>query len=431
MGPRCDALETDNAAESSRVPTAILVATAFMGAVSPFATDLYLPAFPELARELDASTTGVQLTLTAFLIGAALGQGVLGPLSDRLGRRAPLIAGAALCCIASLVAVLAPTLSVLVAARFVQGAAGAAGMVIGRAVIADLVTGAAAARSFSVMMSIAGVAPIGAPVIGGLLADPIGWRGIFLMVFALTLGVLAVALLVIPETLPPRRRARLRRDRRRTGGSTGSALLSREFLGYAAVSAFGFAALLAYVSASPFLYQGLLGMSASGYGVMFAVNSVVLIAMTFLSSRLAGRLTARTLVGIGLTVMVFTGAALFAVWVFGSPPAILAVLLPMMLGGFGFVQGNAVAAALSAAPYATGTASAVIGFAQFALSGASAALVSIDGIDPVLSLAVVLASTTGCASVGYLVTGRPNRRRALRPDDEPTREGSSPISDAR
>jgi DHA1 family bicyclomycin/chloramphenicol resistance-like MFS transporter len=394
-----------NAQPSSRVPIAILVATAFMGAVSPFATDLYLPALPALARELDATATGVQLTLTAFLLGAAGGQLVLGPLSDRVGRRGPLIVGASLCCIASLVAVIAPSLTILIAARLVQGASGAAGMVIGRAVVADIATGVVAARAFSVMMSIAGIAPIGAPVIGGLLAGSIGWRGIFLIVFVLTLGVLAVAVFVIPETMPARRRATLRSERN-ADDSARRELTSTTFLGYAVVSGFGFAALLAYVSASPFLYQEVLGMTPAGYGAMFAINSLVLIGCTFISSRLVARLGLRALVGGGLMTMGLAIIVIFLIAWLKMPPMLLAFVLPVMLGGFGFVQGNAIAGALSAVPRAAGSASAIIGFGQFALSGISAAVVFLPNVDPTWSLAIVLGSSTAIAFAGYATTLR-------------------------
>jgi DHA1 family bicyclomycin/chloramphenicol resistance-like MFS transporter len=404
---------------SAPVPITLLVATAFMGAVSPFATDLYLPAFPALARELHSTATGVQFTLTAFLLGAAIGQLVLGPLSDRLGRRGPLIVGASLCCIASLVAVIAPSLTILIAARLVQGASGAAGMVIGRAVVADIATGVVAARAFSVMMSIAGIAPIGAPVIGGLLADSVGWRGIFLIVFVLTVGVLAVTVFLIPETMPARRRAQLRSGRT-TEVSARRELTSTTFLGYAVVSGFGFAALLAYVSASPFLYQEVLGMTPAGYGAMFAINSVVLIGCTFTSSRLVARLGLRALVGAGLLTM---GVAIFAIFLVSwlkMPPMVLAFVLPVMLGGFGFVQGSAVAGALSAVPRAAGTASAIIGFTQFALSGISAALVSVPNVDPTWSLAIVLAASTGIAFAGYATTFRTrSTTRRKRPGSTP------------
>ena len=154
----------------------LLLTLALLAAFAPIATDLYLPGFPAIAHDLSGDASGVQLTLTTFLIGLACGQLIMGPISDRFGRRSPLIVSAALCVAAGALAAAAPNLGVLVIARLVQGLAGAGGMVIGRAIIADLVTGRAAARAFTLMLTVGGVAPVLAPLVGGLLSDPIGWR---------------------------------------------------------------------------------------------------------------------------------------------------------------------------------------------------------------------------------------------------------------
>ena len=162
------------AGRTTTITPALLTTLALLSAVAPFAIDLYLPAFPTMVDDLHTTPTGVQLTLTAFLFGLATGQLVFGPLSDRFGRVAPLVTGAVICVAASVAAVLSPTVEILIAARFVQGCAGAAGMVIGRAIIADLATGRAAARAFSLMMIVGGIAPVVAPLAGGFLVGPLG-----------------------------------------------------------------------------------------------------------------------------------------------------------------------------------------------------------------------------------------------------------------
>ena len=164
------------------------------------------PGFPAMGDALDAGPSGVQLTLTAFLVGLALGQLVMGPLSDHFGRRRPLVVSATVCVAAGVVCALAPTLPVLLAGRLVQGFAGAGGMVIGRAVIADLVTGRAAAKAFTLMITVGGVAPVLAPLVGSLLADPVGWRGMLWTVAGLCVAMLLGVLLVVPETHPPEAR---------------------------------------------------------------------------------------------------------------------------------------------------------------------------------------------------------------------------------
>lgn len=160
-----------------RIPLGLLATLALLSAVAPFSTDLYLPGFPQMVADLRTSPTNVQLTLTACLLGLAIGPLVFGPLSDRIGRVRPLLAGAAICVLASLAAALAPTIEVLIAARFVQGFTGAAGMVIGRAIVSDLATGRAAARAFSLLMLVGGLAPVAAPLAGGFIVGPLGWRG--------------------------------------------------------------------------------------------------------------------------------------------------------------------------------------------------------------------------------------------------------------
>ncbi len=218
------------------ITTPLLLVLGLLSAVAPFATDLYLPAFPRMTTELSASATTVQLTLTAFLVGVTAGQLVFGPLSDRFGRVPPLLAGAALCVLASAAAVLAPNVAVLVVARLLQGLGGAAGMVIGRAVISDLATGKPAARAFSLMMIVGGVAPVVAPLLGGLLTGPIGWRGLLTIVLGLSVLMLVAVLAVVRETHLRSRRDALRAERV-ASGSPLRALRSRTFVGYTRSSA--------------------------------------------------------------------------------------------------------------------------------------------------------------------------------------------------
>ena len=239
----------------------LLLVLASLAAVAPVATDLYLPGFPAMGDALGADASGVQLTLTSFLVGLAFGQLVMGPLSDRFGRRTPLVASATVCVVAGVVCAMAPTLTVLVVARLVQGFAGAGGMVIGRAVITDVVTGTAAARAFTLMLTVGGVAPVLAPLVGGLLAGPVGWRGMLWVVAGLCLAMLVGVLVVLRETHPPELRTR--------GGASslaafGTVLANRSYRSPVAVFAFSFAVMMAYISASPFVYQNVVGLSEIG-----------------------------------------------------------------------------------------------------------------------------------------------------------------------
>lgn len=393
-------------ATPGQIALPLFVAIAFLSTVAPITTDLYLPSFPQLAADFGVDETGAQLTLTASLLGIGVGQLILGPASDRYGRRRPLIIGAVICCIAGAAAVFSPTLPVLIVARFVQGATGAAGMVIGRAVIADISTGATAARAFSLVMTIGGVAPIAGPVLGGFIAAPLGWRGALVIVFALTIGMLVVAVVAIPETHPAERRQHFRQQSAEHGSGARD-LRSRRYIGNALVSAFAFAGLMAYVSAAPFLYQLNIGLNPAQFGLAFGANAVVLVAATFVSARLAGSWSPRRILTLGLIIMTGAATAFAAVALSPVPDPLMALCLPAFLGGFGLVQGNAVAAAITAVPRAAGTASAIIGFSQFALAGVSTATVAAGDIPLPTSLTIAFAICLTIVVTGYLVS-RPN-----------------------
>ncbi|WP_260855837.1 multidrug effflux MFS transporter [Curtobacterium sp. 9128] len=392
------------------ITTALLLVLGLLSAVAPFATDLYLPAFPEMTTELQTSATTVQLTLTAFLVGVTVGQLVFGPLSDRFGRVPPLVAGAVLCVLASAAAVFAPSIGVLIAARLLQGLGGAAGMVISRAVISDLATGKPAARAFSLMMIVGGVAPVVAPLLGGLLTGPIGWRGLLTIVLGLSVVMLVAVLAVVRETHLRSRRDELRAERRATG-SPLRALRSRTFLGYTAVFGFAFAVMMAYISASPFLYQEMIGFGTVEYGIAFGINALALMGVSILSAKLTERHSVRGVLSLGI-VLVLASTVAFAVLVATSAPVIaLAVPLFTAVGSLGLVLGNATALALGAVPSAAGSASAVLGALQFGLAALVSPLVSIGGSTTAAPLAIVMLAAAVVAVIALLAA----RGRTVRP----------------
>ncbi|MCF6387885.1 multidrug effflux MFS transporter [Mycobacterium sp. MBM] len=384
---------------SPRITAGLLVTLALLSAVAPFATDLYLPAFPEMVLDLHTSPTNVQLTLTTFLIGLALGQLIFGPLSDRYGRVRPLLIGAAVCVAASIVAVLAPTIEVLIAARLAQGLTGAAGMVIGRAIISDLATGRAAARAFSLMMIVGGIAPIAAPLAGGFLVEPLGWRGALAVILALVTLMLVAALVIIRETHTEQRRAVLR-EQRSAAGSPLRQLLGRRYLGNVVAFGFAFAVMMAYISASPFVYQTMMGLSAAQYGAVFGVNAFGLLLMSATSARLSSRCEPHTLAAVGLAVITASSAAVLVLSWSAAAPGWLAIPLFTTVAGMGLIFGNATALALSAAPRAAGTASAVLGATQFLLAAGVSPLVSLAGEHTAGPLGVVMVCSSVIACAG-------------------------------
>ncbi|MGK2867274.1 MAG: multidrug effflux MFS transporter [Mycobacterium sp.] len=393
-------VDTPSRADSApRITAGLLITLALLSAVAPFATDLYLPAFPAMVDDLHTSPTNVQLTLTTFLIGLAVGQLIFGPLSDRYGRVKPLLIGAAICVLASLVAVLAPSIEVLIAARLAQGLTGAAGMVIGRAIISDLATGRAAARAFSLMMIVGGVAPIAAPLAGGFLVGPLGWRGTLAIILVLVVLMLITAFVVIRETHTEERRTALR-DEKATTGSPLRQLAQRRYLGNVTAFGFAFAVMMAYISASPFVYQTMMGLSSAEYGAMFGINAFGLLLMSALSAKLAARCEPRTLAAVGLAVILASSIAVLGLSLAGLPAGWLALPLFTAVASMGLIFGNVTALALSAAPRAAGSASAALGATQFLLAAAVSPLVSLAGEHTARPLGIVMVCSSVLACAG-------------------------------
>jgi DHA1 family bicyclomycin/chloramphenicol resistance-like MFS transporter len=368
---------------------ALLLTLALLAAFGPIATDLYLPGFPAMAEDLGADASGVQLTLTTFLAGLACGQLVMGPVSDRFGRRGPLLVSAAVCVLAGIAAALAPNLAVLIAARLVQGFTGAGGLVIGRAIIADLVTGRAAARALTLMLTVGGVAPVLAPLVGGLLSGPVGWRGMLWTVTGLCVLMLLAVAFNVPETRPPgRRRSRV-------------SLRSAGFWADTAVFAFSFAMMMAYISASPFLYQRVVGLSEVAYGVVFGVNAVGLIGAGVIASRAVERVDPRRVVGFALAVEVTATLTFVVLVVAGAPVWAYPVPIFFAVAANGGVSGPTAALAMGRVRSVAGTASALLGFSQFGLGAALSPLTGLGGQGSALVPALVMAAAAVAAAAAY------------------------------
>lgn len=347
-------------------------------AFAPLSIDMYLPGLPALGRDLSAGASAVQLTLTACMAGLAVGQLVAGPLSDRLGRRTPLLFGVGGYTLASALCAIAPTVWALAGLRFAQGATGAAGIVIARAIVRDTHEGVALIRFFSMLMLVTGLAPILAPVIGGQVLEVTTWRGVFLVLSAIGAALFAAAALGLRETLPPGRR---RDDGVRGTARTMAGLLrDRHFAGFALSGALAFGALFTYVSGSPFVLQDLYGVSPQAFSAIFAINSIGIVSFGQINGRLAGRVPALKLLKIGVTAMAISGCAVFAVVAIGSLP-LVALLVPLwvLVANMGLVFPNTTALALAGHPEVAGSASALIGVLQFVIGAAAAPLAGIAG----------------------------------------------------
>lgn len=382
----------------------LLLVLALLSALAPFATDLYLPAFPDMMDSLAVSATQVQLSLMAFLVGVAAGQLVFGPLSDRFGRVPPLVWGAAICVLASAAAALAPTISILIAARFVQGLSGAAGMVIGRAIASDLAKGKAAARAFSLMMIVGGVAPVIAPLLGSVLNEVIGWRGILWVVCALAALMLVAIRVVVRESYP----AQCRAEARATAAVHGSGLRDlrgRVYLSYTLAFGFSFSVLMAYISASPFVYQDMIGMTTMQYGLAFGANAVGLMVMSATAARLVQRWGPHRLLGVGLGLLLASTIVVGILVISDAPVVWLPIAILTTVSSLGLVMGNATALSLAAVPRAAGSGSAVLGAVQFGLAALVSPLVGLGGTSTAGPLAIVMVVCACLSVIAYLVAG--------------------------
>ncbi|HYS29694.1 MAG TPA: Bcr/CflA family multidrug efflux MFS transporter [Candidatus Limnocylindria bacterium] len=372
-------------------------------AFGPLSIDMYLPALPAIGRDLAASESLIQLTLTACLIGLAIGQVVAGPISDALGRRRPLLIGVAGYVLASLLCAVAPTAPILVALRLLQGLAGAAGIVIARAIVRDLYTGSAAARYFSRLILIFGIAPILAPVLGAQIMRFTSWHGIFLALAVVTALLWLGAARALPETLPV--------ERRRSGSLGDTVQTFRRlaadtrFLGYAVSGGLGFGAMFAYIAGSPFVLQGIYHVSPQTFSLIFGLNAVGFVITSQINGSLVGRIPPARLLTVGVTVTGVAGLALLAVILIGGL-GLAAVLPPLfvLVSSIGFVVPNAVALALSRHPEAAGTGSALVGVIQSGIGAAGAPLVGIAGITTALPMAVVIATSGVGAVLARLLT---------------------------
>ncbi|SER79046.1 MFS transporter, DHA1 family, bicyclomycin/chloramphenicol resistance protein [Propionibacterium cyclohexanicum] len=383
----------------------LLVSLALLSAAAPLGTDMYLASMVQLAQDLHTSASAAQLTLSAFMIGMGLGQLIIGPISDSIGRRRPLVIGSVCFLISSVCVALAPNIELLIALRFVMGLAGGTGVVLARAVVADLADANGAAKAYALLMAIQGLAPVIAPVLGGVLSGPIGWRGIFAVLAIFNAFMALAAIFVVPESLPASKR---------NGAGVSqvwhdlSAMLGNlRFIGYGIIFAVGFGVMFAYISASPFVLQGEYGLSKINYSLAFAGNAVLMAIVAAASARLVEHFQIRHLMLVGLGLMTLGTAGLVIASLLGTTPLGLVIgLLALTLAGISLSSGNATALAISAlSGRAAGTGSGLLGAAQFLVAAVVSPLVGL-GHRPVVSMALVMA---GCLAI-TLAVGLPLSR---------------------
>ncbi|HEX4587812.1 MAG TPA: multidrug effflux MFS transporter [Mycobacterium sp.] len=374
-------------------------------ALGPLTIDMYLPALPKIADDLSVSSSVAQLTLTGTLAGLALGQLIVGPLSDSLGRRRPLMAGIVLHMLASLLCLFAPNIVVLGVARGLQGMGAAAAMVVAIAVVGDLYADSVAATVMSRLMLVLGVAPVVAPSLGAAVLLTASWHWVFAVLFILAGGLLLLAALALPETLPTPHRRPLKMAG--IAATYVEVLRDVRFVILVLVAALGMSGLFAYIAGASFVLQGHYGLDQQAFALVFGAGAVALIGATQLNVVLLRRFAPQTIVLWALAAAVLAGVVfvgLSSAHIGGLPGFVVPIWA--ILAAMGLVIPNAPAVALSRHPDAAGTAAAVLGAAQFGLGAAVAPLVGVLGNDE-FALALVMTVGMVIALLALLAVGVP------------------------
>lgn len=399
-----DALEKKEIISEEVSGHSVLWMAFLLGALAsfgPLSIDMYLPALPNLASDLKASTSLTQLSLTACLLGIASGQLFAGPISDVSGRKRPLLIGLVAYAISSLLCVFSPNIVTFVILRFIQGLAGSAGIVISRAIVRDLYSGSEMTRFFSLLMLVNGVVPIMAPILGGQILEITTWRGIFAVLSGVGILMLFGVIWGLEETLPNSLRSK--------GGiqNTLRAFMklfkNRTFMGYALTQGFVMAAMFAYISGSPFVLQNVFNVSPQMFSLLFGINGLGIIIAGQITGRLAGKIHETKLLVAGLAIAFVGGVSLLAGVLLGGGLYTLLIPLFFAVSSVGVVGTSTFSLAMQDQAKSAGSASALIGLLSFVFGGFMAPLVGISGSHTAIPMGVTIAVAETAAVLAYYV----------------------------
>ncbi|MFB4394066.1 MULTISPECIES: multidrug effflux MFS transporter [unclassified Pseudomonas] len=380
-----------------------------LSAFAPLAIDFYLPAFPAMAHAFATDEKHIQTTLAAYFLGLSIGQLAYGPVADRFGRRKPLMFGVALFTLASLACAYAPSLDALVLARFVQALGGCAGMVLSRAIVSDKCDAVASAKVFSQLMLVMGLAPILAPMLGGVLVNVTGWQSIFLALSLFSAACLVAVLLGLPESLP----ANI--PRQPLSGALRqylNLLGDRVFIGHALTGGIAIAGMFAYIAGSPFVFIKLYGVPAEHYGWLFGTNAAGFILVAQLNARLLTRFGPAVLLSRAVWLYLVAGLVLLVV-ALTRPVQLWPLLVPLFvcIASLGCILPNASACAMSGQGSRAGSASALMGCLQFSVAAGAAALVGVLHDGSAVPMTLVLSLCGVLVVSAAMLTRRLSSRR--------------------
>ncbi|MBH0131635.1 multidrug effflux MFS transporter [Salinibacterium sp. NK8237] len=381
-----------------------VIGLALLAALAPFTTDMFLPSLPEIARDLDVSSTTTQLTLSVYLLMLGLSQLIIGPVSDAVGRRRPLMIGLALFLIGSLIAAFAPNFTVLLLARALQGAGGGVALVVSNASVRDRTEGAASVRLFSLLMTISGLGPILAPAIGGVLETTLGWRSVFWALGVLALAAILVSVKNLPESLPAEKRSSL--SLRSVARDYGTIIRDRAFLIPALAVGSSFMVLFAYIGGASIVYQEIYGLSPAAFGLVFGGTGVAVLLGAFVSTVLAHRWPARRTALSGSLLMVL-GAVVAIVSVIGGgglPTVVVGVAI--LEFGLGLGMPSFMSLAMSSGHTLLGSRAALLGAMQFGFGAVATPIVGFVLSDEPISWLLLLGGLALVAPLLLLLHNR-------------------------
>lgn len=368
-----------------------------LAALGPLCIDLYLPALPELAQDLNTSTATAQLSLTAGLLGLGAGQLLFGPMSDKFGRLRPLTLSLILLFIASIGCALAQNIDQLLLARLFEGLAGAGGAVLSRAVARDMYSGHELTRFFALLMLVNGLAPIGAPVLGGVLMTLLNWRGIFVVLGATALLLILLARWKLHETLPPERRSQ--GSVFSAWAALGQVIVHRPFMGFCLTQAFMMSGMFAYIGASPFVLQQIYGLSPQAFSFCFAANGIGLVIASQTSARLCPLWGEYRVLKGGLTLAFVASSLLLLAGIAAAPLPMVLVALFFTIASNGVIATTASSLAMQSQGHRAGSASAVIGVCMFSFGALSVPITGLGGT----SLLSMTGTIFGCFMLAILM----------------------------
>lgn len=368
-----------------------------LAALGPLCIDLYLPALPALARDLQTSTATAQLSLTAGLLGLGAGQLLFGPMSDKFGRVGPLLLSLVLLFIASVGCAMAQTIDQLLLARLFEGLSGAGGAVLSRAIARDMYSGHELTKFFALLMLVNGLAPIGAPVLGGALLTVLDWRGIFMTLAAIAVLLLLLSRFKLKETLPPERRSQ--GSLFSAWAALGQVIMHRPFMGFCLTQGFMMSGMFAYIGASPFVLQEIYGLSPQAFSFCFAANGIGLVIASQTSARLCPLWGEYRVLKGGLTLAFIASSSLVLLGISGAPLPLVLVALFFTIASNGVIATTASSLAMQSQGHRAGSASAVIGVTMFTLGAITVPITGIGGT----SVLTMTATIFGCFMLAILM----------------------------